>query len=171
MIAREGGPALVQFKVNSLVDEETIDALYLASRDGVKIDLVIRGMCALRPQVPGLSDNIRVRSIVGRFLEHSRIYAFGTGEEADVYLSSADWMPRNFQRRVEVMFPVLQPALKRHVLDQILPVMLADNVKSREMQPDGTYKRVMHGPEEAPLRAQLKLLAGLPREDVAGAEE
>jgi polyphosphate kinase len=117
-----------------------------------------------------MSENIRVTSIIDRFLEHSRIYVFGTGEEAEVFLSSADWMPRNFVRRVEVMFPVLQPSLKKHILEQILPVMFSDNVKTREMQSDGSYRRVVRPANTPALRAQIRLLAGLPMDDTPEGE-
>ncbi|MFO1020653.1 MAG: polyphosphate kinase 1 [Planctomycetales bacterium] len=155
----------ITVKLNALVDREVIEALYHASQAGVKIDLFVRGSCSLRPGIPGLSENIRVISIIDRFLEHSRIYVFGTGEEADVYLSSADWMPRNFVRRVEVMFPVLQSSLKRHLIDQVLPTLFDDNVKAREMQSDGSYRRVVCPPGTTPLRAQIRLLEGFQRED------
>ena len=162
--AGEGGRIIV--KLNSLVDRTVIEALYRASQAGVQIQILCRGICCLRPGLKGISENIRVTSIIDRFLEHSRIYAFGTGDDADVLLSSADWMPRNFVRRVEVMFPVLQPSLKRHILDQILPTMLGDTVKTREMQSDGSYRRIVRQPNTPPLRAQLRLLAGLPLDDV-----
>ncbi|HEY2253506.1 MAG TPA: RNA degradosome polyphosphate kinase, partial [Planctomycetaceae bacterium] len=121
--------------------------------------LLIRGSCCLRPGIPGISENIRVFSILDRFLEHSRVYVFGQGDDADVLLSSADWMPRNFQRRVELMFPLIEPTLKRRILHRILPTLLGDNVKAREMQPDGTYRRVVRKPGEPALRAQLRFLA------------
>lgn len=161
--AGQGGRIVI--KLNALVDRIVIEALYRASIAGVQIQILCRGSCCLRPGLKGISDNITVSSIIDRFLEHSRIYAFGTGDDADVMLSSADWMPRNFVRRVEVMFPVLQPSLKRHILDQILPTMLGDNVKAREMQSDGSYKRVPRPANTPPLRAQIRLLAGLPLED------
>lgn len=163
--ARSGKEGRIIAKLNSLVDHRVIEALYRASQAGVKIHLHCRGICCLKPGLPGISENIRVTCIIDRFLEHSRIYVFGAGEDADVYLSSADWMPRNFIRRVEVMFPVLQATLKRHILEQILPTILDDNVKTREMLPDGTYRRVVHSPNTPPLRAQLQLLQGLPLDD------
>jgi polyphosphate kinase len=166
--AGQGGQIIV--KLNALVDRTVIEALYRASQAGVQIQVQCRGSCCLRPGIPGISDNIRVTSIIDRFLEHSRIYVFGQGEEADVFLSSADWMPRNFVRRVEVMFPVLQPSLKKHILEQILPVMLSDNVKTREMQSDGTYRRVARAANAPLLRAQIRLLAGLPMDDVVEGE-
>ena len=116
--------------------------LYRASQAGVRIDLIIRGICCLRPGVPGVSENIRVISIVDKYLEHSRITYFQNGDEPEVFLASADWMPRNFRRRVEIMFPIEDPQLQRRLVDGILGVVLADNVKARELQPDGTYRRV-----------------------------
>ena len=138
-----------------------IEALYRASQAGVSIDLIIRGVCCLRPGIPGISENIRVRSIVDRFLEHSRIMVFGAEDNAKVFLSSADWMPRNFHRRVEVMFPIESPPLKKRILREILPAYLKDNVRARELQSDGTY--VMKKPKtgEAPYRCQHDL-ADLP---------
>ena len=116
--------------------------LYRASQAGVRIDLIIRGICCLRPGMPGVSENIRVISIVDKFLEHSRISYFQNGDEPEVFLASADWMPRNFRRRVEIMFPIEDPQLQRRLVDGILGVVLADNVKARELQSDGTYRRV-----------------------------
>ena len=142
-------------KLNSLVDDEIIEKLYEASCAGVKIDLIIRGICCLRPQVPGLSENIRVISIVGRFLEHSRIYYFANDDAPEVYLSSADWMPRNFLRRVEIAFPIGDPALAREIIDEVLPTYLKDRVKARELQPDGTYVRLQ--PAEGAARSQAQL--------------
>lgn len=140
-IAREGRPARIMAKMNGLLDESVIRALYSASADGVKIDLIVRGACALRPGVPGLSENIRVRSIVGRFLEHSRIYYFRNDLAHDVYLASADWMNRNLFRRVEVAFPVLDKNLKRQVIAQGLNPYLKDNVDAWELLPDGSYRK------------------------------
>jgi polyphosphate kinase len=128
-------------KMNSLVDAQVIKALYRASQAGVSIDLIVRGICCLRPGVVGTSENIRVISIVDRFLEHARIFCFGNGGKAEVYLSSADWMPRNFQRRVEVMFPVDDEGLRDRVIDEILKIALKDNVKARRLRSDGTYVR------------------------------
>lgn len=145
-------------KLNSLVDRATIEALYRASQAGVQIDLIIRGICCLRPGLPGISENIRVRSIVDRFLEHSRIAVFGTGERQQVFSSSADWMPRNFERRVEVMFPIENPELKRRIVEDILPTYLADNQRARLLQPDGTYIRPVRDNTDAPRRSQVALL-------------
>lgn len=140
-IARAGRRGRIIAKVNALLEPETIEALYEASRAGVEIDLIVRGPCALRPGVPGLSENIRVRSIVGRFLEHHRIMYFLADGEDRVYLSSADWMPRNFFRRIETAFPVLDPQLKRRVIKEGLRRPLLDNTQAWEMQPDGRYQR------------------------------
>ena len=156
---RQGKPAHLIFKVNSLIDKPLIRLLYEASQAGVRIDLIVRGMCCLRPGMPGLSDNIRVISIVGRFLEHSRIYYFHNGGAEQIYLGSADLMPRNLDRRVEVLFPVESAKLIRQLRDQVLAVYLADNVKARQMNADGTYSRLT--PESGEfLDSQLQLLGG-----------
>jgi polyphosphate kinase len=150
-----GKPARIIAKLNALVDQEIIEKLYEASCAGVKIDLIVRGICCLRPGVPGLSENIRVISIVGRFLEHSRIYYFENAGEPVLYLSSADWMPRNLIRRIEVAFPIEDPALRKEVISDVLPAFLRDRVKARELQPDGTYVR-LHPTETDPAsQAQL----------------
>jgi polyphosphate kinase len=146
--ALAGKPGRIIAKLNHLVDEEIIEKLYEASCADVTIDLVVRGICCLRPKIPGLSENIRVISIVGRFLEHSRIYHFQNAGEPLVYLSSADWMPRNFFRRIELAFPVENPALRDQIINEVLPSFLHDRVKARELQPDGTYRRLTpEGPE------------------------
>jgi polyphosphate kinase len=153
--ARAGKPARIIAKLNSLVDEEIIEKLYEASCAGVKIDLIVRGICCLRPRVPSLSDKIRVISIVGRFLEHSRVYYFENAGQPDIYLSSADWMPRNFLRRVEVAFPIDAPELRAEMTNDILPAFLSDWVKARELQPDGSYVRLQ--PEKDGPRSQAQL--------------
>jgi len=138
---RAGRRAGIFIKVNSLVDKQIIDSLYAASQEGVSIDMVIRGICCLRPGLPGLSENIRVRSIVDRFLEHSRIYVFQNDGDPLIYLGSADLMPRNLHRRVEVVFPILDPEIRRQILEYIQPTYLADNTKARFLGPDGLSTR------------------------------
>jgi polyphosphate kinase len=154
--AKRGEPACILAKMNALVDPSVIRALYAASQAGVEIDLLVRGICCLRPGLPGLSERIRVTSIVDRFLEHSRVFAFGPRDAAEVFLSSADWMPRNFQRRVEVMCPVEDPAIKARLLDEILGAGMRDNVKARRLQVDGTYVRAPKAEPE--VRSQMVLL-------------
>ena len=141
MRAREGKPAHIMAKMNSLCDREIIACLYEASCAGVKIELVVRGICCLKAGVPGLSENISVHSIVGNFLEHARIFYFENGGSPEVYMGSADWMPRNLDKRVEIMFPVEDPVLKEQVI-HILKVQLEDNVKAHILQPDGTYEKI-----------------------------
>jgi polyphosphate kinase len=157
--ARSGQPGRIIAKMNALVDPDVIRALYRASQTGVKIDLLCRGICCLCPGVEGVSDNIRVTSIVDRFLEHSRVYYFAAGGKDEVYLSSADWMPRNFVRRVEIAFPVEDPALKARVRDEILALAISDNVKTRRLSPDGTYERIGRAAQgEEALRSQARFI-------------
>jgi polyphosphate kinase len=154
--AEAGQPAMIRAKMNSLVDEEIIRALYDAARAGVKIRLAVRGICCLRPGLRGTSESIEVVSIVDRFLEHSRIFHFANGGDEEVYLSSADWMPRNLDRRIELFFPVLSPEGRQKVL-AALDAAFADNVKGRALQPDGTHKRRKPARGEEPYRSQIEL--------------
>ncbi|MES2318379.1 MAG: polyphosphate kinase 1 [Pseudomonadota bacterium] len=157
-IAKSGKPGRIIVKVNALVDESVIRALYAASHDGVKIDLIVRGACTLRPGVKGLSDNIKVRSIIGRFLEHSRIYYFRNELKHDVYLASADWMSRNLFRRIEVAFPVLDKALKMRVINEGLNPYLKDNSNAWELEPDGQYQRRRARGKQTVFSAQQHLM-------------
>ncbi len=145
-------------KLNAVLEPEVIRELYRASQAGVKIDLICRGICALRPGLPGVSETIRVISIVDRFLEHSRLYYFENGGTPLVYAGSADWMDRNLKRRVEVVFPIEDPQLKQRVIGELLPISMGDNVKARRLMPDGTYRRVTPEPGQPPLRSQEKFL-------------
>ena len=153
--ALAGRPAYIAAKINRLTDLPTIEALYEASQAGVEIDLIVRGACMIRPGEPGLSQTIRVRSVVGRFLEHSRIFYFANGGEEEVYIGSADWMARNLDRRVEVVVPVLDPQLRRYLKDTVIAAYLRDNVKARVMNSDGSYERPTMEPGEEPFNSQL----------------
>ncbi len=156
--ARQGKKSRIFAKLNSLVDRRTIEALYRASQAGVPIDLLIRGICCLRPGLPGISESIQVRSIVDRFLEHSRILVFGEGAKQQVFLSSADWMPRNFDRRVEMMFPVEAENLRWRIVEEIIPAYMADNCRARRLLADGCYARADHHDGEPLHRSQTELL-------------
>jgi len=140
--------------MNSLVDKPLIRSLYRASQAGVKVELNVRGMCCLRPGVPGVSDNISERSIVGRFLEHSRIYWFRNGGDEEILMGSADLMPRNLNRRVEILFPVQDPGIVRRLRDEILTVYLNDTMKTRVLHPDGAWEHIWPADGEEPLNAQ-----------------
>ena len=166
MIVREtehaiaGRPAHLIFKMNALVDPQMIELLYKASQAGVKIDLIVRGICSLRPGVAGVSENIRVVSLVGRFLEHSRVYYFENGGEPALYMGSADLMTRNLDRRVEVLFPLENAELRRHVVDDVLHVLLSDTVQARQLLPDGSWERVKPEGRKRGVDAQARILAG-----------
>jgi polyphosphate kinase len=155
--AKAGREARIMAKMNALLEPQVIAALYEASRAGVQVDLIVRGVCALRPGIPEISQNIRVRSVVGRFLEHSRIFCFLNGGAEDVYLASADWMPRNFFGRVEVCFPVFDPKLKKRVIAEGLAPYLEDNVLAWRMLPDGAYEALSPQPAK-PFNSQQKLV-------------
>ena len=159
--AQAGRPAHIVAKMNSLLEPSVIEALYQASQAGVEIDLIVRGVCILRPGVKGLSERIRVRSVVGRFLEHSRIFHFANGGKDEIYLGSADWMPRNLFERCEVIFPVRDPAALARIHDEILPAYLADTVKARLQQPDGTYLRASKVFRDVPLFSSQDFLIRL----------
>jgi polyphosphate kinase len=153
--ARAGRPARIAIKINRLADLEVIRALYQASQAGVSVELVVRGVCMLRPGVHGLSENISVRSIVGRLLEHSRAYYFANGGEEELYTGSADCMSRNFDRRVEVLAPVYDPSLKKYLKDTVLATYLKDNTKARRLLPDGSYERIELQPGEERVDSQM----------------
>jgi len=154
--ARAGRPARIIAKLNGLVSPPVIKALYAASQAGVQIDLIVRGVCCLRPSVTNISENIRVRSILGRFLEHTRVYYFQNDDDPEIYCSSADWMPRNLAQRVEQCFPILGKKNKKRIIND-LELYLADNTQAWEMQTDGTYRRITPG-DSAPVSAQSVLL-------------
>lgn len=149
--------------MNSLVDVRVIKALYRASMAGVPIDLCVRGVCCLRPGIPGVSDGIRVSSILGRFLEHERVFVFGPEGEEEFHLSSADWMPRNLNRRVEVMFPVERPELRDQIRREVVRPALSDNSRTYDMSRDGTYTRRATPEGETPRCAQEEILEGMQR--------
>ena len=151
--------------MNSLVEPELIEALYRASQAGVKIDLIVRGICCLKPGVKGVSENITVRSIVDRFLEHSRIYYFENACQPEVFLGSADWMPRNLFRRIEVVFPVEDGNVRERIIREVLAVSLADNVKARFLSADGTYHKATMNNGARSHRSQIEFVA------LAGADE
>jgi polyphosphate kinase len=154
--ARAGRPARIIAKMNSLVDRTLIEELYAASQAGVRIDLIIRGICCLRPGITGLSERIRVISIIDRFLEHARVFFFENAGTPEYWLASADWMPRNLDHRVEVAFPVLEPALQEQLRD-VFDIQLADNVKARRILADGRSERLRPGEDRAPVRAQERI--------------
>jgi polyphosphate kinase len=156
--AKAGKPARVAAKINHLNEPAVIEMLYEASRAGVKVELIVRGTCALRPGIPGLSDNITVRSVVGRFLEHSRVYYFENGGVSEIFCSSADWLERNLLRRIEICFPVLDRKLAARVYDEEIDNYLADNTQAWQLLADGTYVRVTPG-DAPPYSAQQALLA------------
>jgi polyphosphate kinase len=163
--ARRGLPARIIARMNSLVEPQLIEALYRASQAGVKIDLIVRGICCLRPGVPGISENITVRSVVDRFLEHSRVYYFENACQQEVFIGSADWMPRNLFRRIETVFPVEDGNLRERVIRETLAVTLADNTKARYLQADGTYRRALPQNGEPPRRSQTEFIALAQAED------
>src|SRR5713101_2001414 len=161
-IAKETGRGRIVAKMNTLQEPDVVKALYRASQAGVQIDLMVRGICVLRPGIPGVSERIKVISVVDRFLEHSRIWYFEAGGRREVYLSSADWMQRNFVRRVEIAFPVEDASVKERILEEVLATSLADNVKARILRADGQYERVQpgtHGTSVTPLRSQERFMA------------
>jgi polyphosphate kinase len=157
--AHQGLPARIILKINSLADRQVIEAFYKASATGVKIDLIVRGICCLRPGLKGLSENITVRSIVDRFLEHSRVYYFENACQPQVFISSADWMPRNFFRRIELAIPVEDGVLRERLISEVLAISLTDNSKARYLQPDGSYRRAAAAPGEEPSRSQFQFMA------------
>jgi polyphosphate kinase len=156
--ARSGRPCGIRAKLNALVDSKVIGALYKASQAGVPIELCVRGICCLKPGITGVSENIRVTSVVGRFLEHSRAFSFENGGQREVWLSSADWMPRNFFRRVETAFPVVDPDAARHIHEEVLGTILKDNVRARVLNPDGTYLRLAPSEDSPALDCQAYFL-------------
>ncbi|PZU27348.1 MAG: RNA degradosome polyphosphate kinase, partial [Stenotrophomonas sp.] len=160
-LALEGKPARIIAKMNALNEAQVIRALYAASQAGVQIDLIVRGACTLRPGVEGVSDNIRVRSIVGRFLEHSRVYWFGNNGAPELYCASADWLERNLLRRVETCFPILDTDLSRRIYREVLQNYLDDNLNAWDLQEDGRYIKSTPAPGQPPHSAQQALMEGL----------
>jgi polyphosphate kinase len=156
--AKKGNEAQLTFKVNSIVDPHMIQLLYRASQAGVKVDLFVRGMCCLRPGIKGLSDNIRVISVVGRYLEHSRIYSFHNNGKTEIYLGSADLMERNLDNRVEIVFPVENPDHVKHLHENVLTAYSRDNMRARLMKPDGTYTRLKPKDKEEKIDVQEWLM-------------
>jgi polyphosphate kinase len=167
---QEHGNGRIIFKMNALTDPEIVRLLYCASQAGVSIDLIVRGMCSLRPGLPGISDTIRVRSIVGRFLEHSRVYYFGNNGDEELYLGSADMMQRNLSGRVEILFPIESPDMRRAIVERLLEPELADTVNAHVLQPDGTYKRICPQPGAAPFDSQAWFITH-PLFEINGDEE
>jgi polyphosphate kinase len=155
---RAGRGGRIVAKLNGILEPAVVQALYRASQAGVPIDLICRGICALRPGIPGVSDTIRVTSIVDRFLEHSRVFYFGNGGNPQVYIGSADWMDRNLSRRVEVVFPIEQPDLKQRLIGEILATSLADNVKARQLMSDGSYRRMKPEAGQPRIRSQERFI-------------
>jgi polyphosphate kinase len=155
--ARAGRKAEIVAQMNALVDVDVIDALYAASQAGVEIRLFVRGICCLRPGIPGLSERIQVRAIIDRFLEHKRVFRFANGGSEEFYLSSADWMPRNFHRRVEVLVPLLDPAVRARVEDMLV-TLASDNVKTWELNADGSYTKVPLPAAVPPMRSQQRFI-------------
>jgi polyphosphate kinase len=160
MFLQEGKAAQIIAKFNSLVEPQIIQALYKASRAGVKINLIVRSVCSLRPGVEGISENIRVRSVIGRFLEHTRVFYFENAGNPEVFASSADWMGRNFFRRVEVAFPLLIKSIREQVIND-LQNYLDDNTQAWDLLPDGSYQRATHDDDTAAISAQQNLLEKL----------
>jgi polyphosphate kinase len=165
--ARKGLPARIVLKINSLAERRIIEALYAASQAGVKIDLIVRGICCLRPGLRDVSENITVRSIVDRFLEHSRIYYFENACQPRVFISSADWMPRNFFRRIELAFPIEDGVLRERIISEVLAISLADNVKARFLQTDGSYRRATMAEGDKARRSQVEFMARTGTEEEA----
>ena len=168
--ARRGLPARIIAKINSLAERRIIEALYQASQAGVKIELIVRGICCLRPGLKGLSENITVRSIVDRFLEHSRVYYFENACQPRVFVGSADWLPRNFFRRIEFMFPIEDGVLRERIIREILGVSWADNVKARVLKSDGSYHLRSPAKDEEPHRSQPEFIALAQRKETTGAK-